>query len=90
MTVGLAPCTPGERMAGFDQGVHNHLAHTGQLPGLTFHDNSGPILTLGYTEGDPATDEDGFVLNTAGGRSHIVHQYDRKPELFKKIRRTYK
>jgi len=89
MTEKLAPYSPGERMAGYDQGLHNHLAHTGQLPGLTFHDNSGPIITLGYTKGEPETDEEGFVLNTAGARAHMVHQYDRKPKLFKKIRSRY-
>ena len=89
LTAGLIPCTPGKHMAGYDQGVHNHLAHTGQLPGLTFHDNSGPIMTLGHVRGNPVTDTDGLVLNTAGVRAHIVHQYDRKPELHKAIRQQY-
>jgi len=89
LTAKLTPYTPGERMAGYDQGVHNHLVHTGQFNELTFQDNFGPILTLGYTRGDPETDGKGFVLNEAGSRAHIVHQYDRKPELHKTIHRQY-
>jgi len=59
------------------------------LPYLTLHDNAGPIVTLGYTKGEPAMDSDGYVLNEKGERAHIVHQYDRKQELFKTIRRRY-
>jgi len=89
MTDRLVPYTPGERMAGYDQGVHNVLLHDGSLPGLTLHDNSGPILTLASTKGEPDTDEAGYVLNDNGKRAHIVHQYDRKPDLFKMIRQRY-
>jgi len=89
LTARMLPFAGGERMAGFDQGVHNLLAH--ELPPcrLTLHDNAGPVLTLGYTKGEPALDDEGFVLNEAGERSAIVHQYDRKPDLFGKIRKRY-
>lgn len=86
MITSLETFEPGKRMAGYDQGVHNHLIHTGQIPNMTLHDNTGPILTLGYVKGEPAMDDNGFVLNSAGQQSHIVHQYDRKPTLFKAIR----
>ncbi|WP_319471701.1 hypothetical protein [uncultured Pseudodesulfovibrio sp.] len=89
MTDRLVPYTPGERMAGYDQGVHNVLLHDGALPCLTLHDNCGPILTLASTKGEPDTDEAGFVLNDNGKRAHMVHQYDRKPDLFKMIRQRY-
>lgn len=86
MTARLVPPTTGERMAGYDQGIHNMLIHTGQLANVTLHDNSGPILTLAQTPGAPRTDADGRVLNDAGHPAHLVHQYDRKPKLFRQIR----
>lgn len=87
MTPLLATFEPGERMAGYDQGVHNHLIHTNQLANVTVHDNTGPILTLGYVRGEPAMDPNGFVLNETGSPAHMVHQYDRKPTLFKALRK---
>ena len=89
MTERLLPPPDGERMAGYDQGVHNLLVHTGKLPGVVFHDNDGPVLTLGQTDGEPALDEDGFVINRLGRRPHIVHQYDRKPGLHRHFRRRF-
>lgn len=89
MTSRLVPYTPGKRMAGYDQGVHNVLLHGGDIPNLSLHDNHGPIMTLGCTQGEPAMDTFGFVLNEAGARAVIVHQYDRKPQLFKTIRARY-
>ena len=41
MTALLAPYTPGERMAGYDQGVHNFLLYTKQLHHPEVHDNCG-------------------------------------------------
>ena len=89
LTARMLPFAGGERMAGFDQGVHNLLVH--ELPPcrVTVHDNAGPVLTLGYTKGEPELDAEGFVLNEAGQRPTLVHQYDRKPELFGRIRRRY-
>ena len=89
LTARLLPFHGGERMAGYDQGVHNVLIHTGALDGPALHDNDGPILTLGYTRGEPATDDDGQVLNGRGEPAFIVHQYDRKPELFSMIRKRF-
>ncbi len=89
LTAHLVPFVEGEQMGGYDQGVHNVLIHTGQMGAVTLHDNSGPIMTLGYVKGEPACDEDGYVLNDKGERAVIVHQYDRKPELFKAIRQRY-
>lgn len=89
MTEKMLPFKGGERIAGYDQGVHNVLLHTGELPDVTMHDNSGPILTLGYTKGEPQRDSDGGVINDSGKRAHVVHQYDRKPLLFKELRQRY-
>lgn len=88
LTEKLLPFKGGQRMAGYDQGVHNVLLHTGAVD-ATLHDNAGPIMTLGYTRGEPDIDQDGWVLNEAGERAHIVHQYDRKPKLFSMIRKRY-
>ncbi|QJB54974.1 hypothetical protein [Pseudodesulfovibrio sp. zrk46] len=85
----LWPFEQRENMAGYDQGVHNTIVHNNEVPGVRFVDNSGPIMTLGMTESDPELDDEGYVLNESGERAHIVHQYDRKPELFKMIRQRY-
>jgi len=89
MTGLLAPPTTGERMAGYDQGVHNLLVHTGRITDVTLHDNAGPILTLAQTRGAPRVDAEGRVLNEAGIPAHLVHQYDRKPALFRRIRAEF-
>ncbi|BDQ36961.1 hypothetical protein SYK_13210 [Pseudodesulfovibrio nedwellii] len=89
MTSHLTPPPTAKRMAGYDQAIHNMLVHTGQIETLTLLDNSGPILTLGQTQGEPTADDTGNVLNEAGTPAHIVHQYDRKPILFKTIRGLY-
>jgi hypothetical protein len=89
MTEHLLPPSTGECMAGYDQGVHNHLIHTGELGDPVLFDNEGPILTLAQTRGEPETDVRGQVLNRAGRVPHLVHQYDRKPSLFKMIRKRF-
>ncbi|WP_022660218.1 hypothetical protein [Paucidesulfovibrio longus] len=89
LTALLAPYVPAPRMAGYDQAVHNHLVHGRSLPKLTLHDNSGPILTLASRPGEPALDDQGDVLNDAGAPALIVHQYDRKPGLFRHLREKY-
>lgn len=90
LTALLTPWEAGrEMMAGYDQGVHNHLVHNGLVPDVTFHDNAGPILTLAYRQGDPPLDGHGRVLNEAGKPAVMVHQYDRKPALFAHLRKLY-
>ena len=80
---------PPTGMAGYDQGVHNHLLHGGHLSRVTVHDNAGPILTLGYKATPPATDAHGDILNDAGLPAVMVHQYDRMPELYRAVRARY-
>ena len=89
MTERLTPVPQGERMAGYVQAVHNLLVHADLLPNLALIDNDGPIYTLGQVEGAPELDSDGFVLNRLGRRPAIVHQYDRKPNLHRTLRRKY-
>lgn len=85
----LLPFHPAERMAGYDQAAHNLLVHGGELPRLTLHDNAGPILTLASRPGEPVCDAAGEVLNDAGVPAVIVHQYDRKPALFRRLRARF-
>ncbi|SKA71598.1 hypothetical protein SAMN02745704_00171 [Paucidesulfovibrio gracilis DSM 16080] len=85
----LLPYEPARFMAGYDQGVHNYLIHGTTLPNLTLHDNSGPVLTLATRPGEPLCNEAGEVLNDAGVPAHVVHQYDRKPHLFRSIRARF-
>ncbi|GAB7023142.1 hypothetical protein [Salidesulfovibrio brasiliensis] len=80
---------PGQNMAGFDQAIHNYLIRKDFGSETTFHDNAGPILTLGYHPCEPETDPKGDVLNDAGEPAVIVHQYDRKPGLFAMVRKRY-
>lgn len=70
-------------MAGYDQGVVNALAHGGRIPGLRLHAyHDTPVLHLGNTPPDEvACDARGDVVNEAGARVAIVHQYDRHPAL---------
>lgn len=89
LTDRLLPFTPGDRMAGYDQGLHNFLLHNGLLDLVTRHDNSGPVLTLAAKPGTPEPNEKGEIPTDAGEIAHMVHQYDRKPELFKMIREKY-
>lgn len=89
MIAHLKGYVPQKGMAGYDQGVHNHLLHTGQLPEVTCHDNSGPILTLAMKPSAPAIDAEGRILNDNGDPAVIVHQYDRKPDLFATLRQRY-
>ncbi len=85
----LLPYTPAPHTAGYDQAVHNHMLYTGIVRPVFRHDNSGPILTLGYKPTEPLRDASGYVLNDAGQPARIVHQYDRMPTLFKEIRQRY-
>ncbi|SOB59959.1 conserved protein of unknown function [Pseudodesulfovibrio profundus] len=89
MTNRFLPFAGGECMGGFDQGVHNVLIRTDLLPDVTLHENGNPILTLGYYQGEPPLNEAGEVLNDQGEVVHVVHQYDRKPELFRRVREQF-
>ncbi len=84
----LLPFTPAPRMAGYDQAVHNHLLHAGLVPKATLHENGFPVLTLGNTPDEPAVRGD-VALGPNWETPLIVHQYDRKPALFRRIRAMY-
>ena len=70
----------------FDQGTLNYLYHTGKLVNTTVYLQPyamGVVNTLHY--GNITTDKDGFVTNKDGSKSCVVHQYDRHPELVKRV-----
>jgi hypothetical protein len=71
---------------GIDQGVHNYLLRTGALPeARCFRNEDGPILTLNYVAQDSIRfNDDGFVLNASGEVAHVLHQYDRHPEIVRR------
>lgn len=88
MCARLLPFDPPEArgMAGYDQAVHNHLLHLGGLGEVAVFHNDGPVLTMGRLVSPPGMDGNGEVLNEAGEPAVIVHQYDRHPDLFARVR----
>jgi len=70
-------------IGGVDQAVHNYLLYTGALPQARLLGNDdGPVLTL--NDVPPHTivlNEEGQALNGRGEVAHLVHQYDRHPDL---------
>ncbi|MBN2312203.1 MAG: hypothetical protein JXR94_24705 [Candidatus Hydrogenedentes bacterium] len=76
-----------QALAGVDQAAHNYLIRTGQLEGVRLFENgSGPVLTLGHVEPEAIRfTEDGYVADAAGGAVNVLHQYDRHPELARRL-----
>lgn len=64
---------------GHDQGIHNYILHTGQLPDITRVQNGVHVLTLGViSEGELAVSDSGIA--SGGGRiCPVVHQYNYQP-----------
>lgn len=85
----LLPHEAAKGMAGYDQGVHNHLLYDGAFGTVSTFDNYGPILTLGYREGEPERGHNGEILAENGEPAVIVHQYDRHPKLFREVRERF-
>lgn len=68
-------------LRGFDQGVLNFLAHINHWESNTtsvriWTQGTGAVNTIGYLDKVNA-DKNGFVLNSDGSLSGLVHQYDR-------------
>ncbi|MGC4118910.1 MAG: hypothetical protein QM765_30960 [Myxococcales bacterium] len=70
-------------MAGYDQGIVNHLAYAGRIPGLVVHPWATALVRhLGNAPaGETRLDAQGRVLTPAGEIAVAVHQHDRHPEL---------
>ena len=57
---------------------------------LILTDNSGPIMTICITKRKKITlDSENNVLNFKGEIAAIVHQYDRKPDITRKMNKKY-
>ncbi|MBK8475406.1 MAG: hypothetical protein IPL39_03625 [Opitutaceae bacterium] len=69
--------------AGFDQGVHNVLLHTGRLPYAIIHPNdAGPVFTAhAVADHELPVDANNVVRRKSGLPFSVVHQYDRSPKL---------
>jgi hypothetical protein len=79
----LLPCAD---WLGPDQAAHNYLLHRGLLaPCLEMQNGSSAILTLGFRS-PFLLDDSGLVLNADGSVPTIVHQFDRHPDLERRIR----
>lgn len=76
----------------FDQGAINYLIHYKKIlnDSIIFSDNNGPIMTICVTKRNKIIlDNDDNVLNFQGKIAAIVHQYDRKPDIIRKMNRKY-
>jgi hypothetical protein len=72
---------------GVDQGVHNVLVHSKLIPYLTIYNHmNGPVANLQAKQ----SKINGLkVYNKIGKEVDVVHQYDRYPELQKKLFKKY-
>lgn len=77
-------------MAGYDQGVVNHLAYAGRIGGLVVHPWATALVRhLGNAPaGETRLDERGRVLTPSGEVAVAVHQHDRHPGLATKLAPT--
>ena len=76
----------------FVQGAINYLIYYKKLlnDSLILTDNSGPIMTICITKRKKITlDSENNVLNFKGEIAAIVHQYDRKPDITRKMNKKY-
>ena len=76
-----------------EQGVFNYLIYVEHFLNdyLVVSDNeSGPVMTIGPTYYKYITfDSYGNILNEKGEVAAVVHQYDRKPYITRKIVKKY-
>jgi hypothetical protein len=75
------------KISGGDQGIHNYLRLEKKLSRLTVHPNRrAPVMTMGVMEsGDYQVTNSGLVLNDDGSVPPVLHQYDRLPELKRRL-----
>lgn len=73
---------------GHDQGVHNVLIHTGELPGVKLVENGQHIFTLGHTPDDAIVIKPDGLYTAEGIRPAVIHQYNYKDAAFAWVRDT--
>jgi hypothetical protein len=74
---------------GPDQAAHNYLLYHGYLPCCQRLENGTSALLTLSARSSVDLDESGIVLNVDGSVPTIVHQFDRHPELARRIRARY-
>ena len=75
-----------------DQGAINYLIYYKKLlnDSIIMSDNTGPIMALGVTGTNKILlDSNNNVLNNKGKIAAVVHKYDRKPDIVRKINKKY-
>ena len=57
---------------------------------IIYSNNSGPVMTIGCSHRENISiDSDGNLLNYKGEIPALIHQYDRFPDILKKIKKKY-
>ena len=75
-----------------DQGAINYLIYYKKLlnDSIIISDNTGPIMALGVTGTNKIMlDPNNNVLNNKGKIAAVVHKYDRKPDIVRKINKKF-
>jgi len=75
-----------------DQGAINYLIYYKKLlnDSIIMSDNTGPIMAFGVTGTNKILlDSNNNVLNNKGKIAAVVHKYDRKPDIVRKINKKY-
>ena len=75
-----------------DQGAINYLIYYKKLlnDSIIMSDNNGPIMALGVTGTNKILlDSNNNVLNNKGKIAAVVHKYDRKPDIVRKINKKF-
>ena len=75
-----------------DQGAINYLIYYKKLlnDSIIISDNTGPIMAFGATGTNKILlDSNNNVLNNKGKIAAVVHKYDRKPDIVRKINKKY-
>jgi hypothetical protein len=77
-------------IGGGDQGIHNYLLIEKLLPNVTVHPNRrGPVLTMAVMRpGSVRLNPAGQVVNDNGEPVSVLHQYDRHPEISRRLLAT--
>ena len=75
-----------------DQGAINYLIYYKKLlnDSIIMSDNTGPIMAFGVTGTNKILlDSNNNVLNNKGKIAAVVHKYDRKPDIVRKINKKF-
>ena len=71
---------------GLEQGTHNVIIRKGLIDCNVVENNRGPVLTMGLMRpSDIHFDDGGSIVNESGKKIAILHQFDRHPEIERKI-----